>query len=441
MLKKIVREKNFLSFSGNFAFAAVGMVNFLLLTRSYSKTDFGDWVLFVTVVNFLNLFRFGLTRGALVRFGSGASDDERKDLLGASFTIGVLMIVIVAAVCLPSYYLWGNQISMKGYIWALQWYPLLAIVNLSWNNALSYLQVKERFGTILLIRLLNVGSFTIVLLLSMFWFSWTIETILLFYILTNVLSSIVTIVGRWDGLLYMFRSKKKQIVEIFNFGKYSIGSLAGSNLLKSADTFIIGLSPVLGSAGIALYAIPLKLTEILEIPLRSFVATAFPKMSKASMDGNVKKLRSIFYEYSGTITVVFIPAIIINLIFADYFVWILGGKNYKESAELMGNVFRIFAIYGLFLPLDRLTGVALDSINRPKLNFYKVLIMAAANIIGDFIAVFYFESLIAVSVVTLIFTLIGLYFGLYYFNKEIPIRLLDIFKHGITFIKNIKQKL
>jgi O-antigen/teichoic acid export membrane protein len=52
-----------------------------------------------------------------------------------------------------------------------------------------------------------------------------------------------------------------------------------TNLLRSADTLIISLSPM-GSAAVALYSIPLKLTELQQIPLRSFVATAFPKMSK-----------------------------------------------------------------------------------------------------------------------------------------------------------------
>ena len=74
--------------------------------------------------------------------------------------------------------------------------------------------------------------------------------------------------------------KKETTKELIDFGKYSMGTLIGSSLLKSADTFIIGLSPVLGSAGIAMYAIPLKLTDLLGIPLRSFAMTAYPRMSK-----------------------------------------------------------------------------------------------------------------------------------------------------------------
>jgi hypothetical protein len=59
---------------------------------------------------------------------------------------------------------------------------------------------------------------------------------------------------------------------------------------------IISLSP-LGSAAVALY-IPLKLTELQQIPLRSFVATAFPKMSKASLHNQIDEVKNLFYTYS-----------------------------------------------------------------------------------------------------------------------------------------------
>jgi O-antigen/teichoic acid export membrane protein len=54
-----------------------------------------------------------------------------------------------------------------------------------------------------------------------------------------------------------------------------------------------------------LYSIPLKLTELQQIPLRSFVATAFPKMSKASLHNQIDEVKAysipiqgvIFYRY------------------------------------------------------------------------------------------------------------------------------------------------
>jgi Na+-driven multidrug efflux pump len=105
----------------------------------------------------------------------------------------------------------------------------------------------------------------------------------------------------------------------------------------------------------------------------------------------------------------------------------LGGSEYKESLPMMATVFRIFAIYSILLPIDRFTGVALDSINKPRFNFNKVMIMAGANIVGDFIAVFAFQSIEAVAIVTVLFTLIGIVLGYYYLNREVTLSLKSLF--------------
>jgi O-antigen/teichoic acid export membrane protein len=170
----------------------------------------------------------------------------------------------------------------------------------------------------------------------------------------------------------------------------------------------------------------------MEIPLRSFMATAFPKMSKASSMSKNEEVRNIFYTYSGALTLLFIPVALVCIVFAKYFILILGGAQYIES-NVPIILFQIFAIYGLFLPIDRFTGVALDSINRPKKNFYKVVVMVVLNIIGDLIALYIFKSLIMVAVVTILFTIVGQMVGFHFLNKEIEVRYFNIFKHGYQF--------
>lgn len=53
-----------------------------------------------------------------------------------------------------------------------------------------------------------------------------------------------------------------------------MGTMVGANLLRSSDTFLIGA--FLGGEAVAIFNIPLKLFELVEIPLRSFAATALP---------------------------------------------------------------------------------------------------------------------------------------------------------------------
>ena len=368
----IVREKNMLSLITSLITAFIGLANFMILTRSLDKESFGHWVLFITLVTFIDMLRFGLTDNALIRFASTDDRDKREEYLGASYKIGMFAIAATTILLWGSYaviMLTGAEIG-KGYRLFLAWYPLLSLLNLSWNNSVSYFQARQDFNRVLNIRLFSLIPFIVFLGVNYLYLSLGIDTILVVFLISNLLPSLFVFYKRWDGLSYVAKASKEAVNEMLNFGKYSMGTLVGTSLLKSADTIIIGMSAVLGPIGVALYAIPLKLTDLLSIPLRSFSITAYPKMSLKSNAGDIEGLKKVFYTYSGAVTLLFIPISMACFIFAKQLVLILGGGEYIDSLPLLVTVFRIFVIYSVLLPLDRFTGVALDSINRPRFNFY-----------------------------------------------------------------------
>lgn len=446
IITKLFNDKNFQSLSGNIIFAAFGFISFVILTRTFEKAVFGEWVLYVTAAVFIEMLRFGLTKTAMVRFLSGADEQEERKLKGSNYIIGLSITTIIAIVLILVNLLFKEHIENSGYILFFQWYPLLAFINLPYNNAITILQASQRFDKILIIKSFNIGAFVLYLTLNFFIFKMGILSVVIAHLIVNFISSLIAIFLGWDGSGHILRFTRFHIRKIIDFGKYATGTLIGSNLLKSADTFIIGLSPFLGPAGVAMYSVPLKLTELLDIPLRSFVATAFPKMSKAAIESKWDEVKHIFYTYSGSMTYLFIVIAIVGFIFAEPLVTILGGSEYAETA----NIFRIFCIYGLFLPIDKFTGVTLDSLNKPSKNLRKVIFMTTANIIGDVIAVFVMirlfpeitdiQILIMVAVVTIIMTIIGQIAGFYYVTKNVPVKYLHIFKYGIFFFtKELKD--
>jgi len=460
---KLFNNNNFLSLANNGLVAVFGFLSFIMLVRMLPQDIFGEWILFITLGNFVDMLRFGITRTAIIRFLSGAAHDESKKLIGSNNLINLISTLLLAFLTLAIYLFFKDSIDESGFSMFFIWYPLLSFLNLPFNNAQSIQQARMRFDIMLWLRMINVGSFMLFLAVNMF-FKYDIQTIIWAYLLTNLASSIVASLLNWDGIKYSFNATKAANKILLDFGKYTTGTLIGSNLLKSSDTFIIGISPFLGTTGVALYSIPLKLTEIIEIPLRSFTATAFPGMSKASIENKPDLVKKIFYTNSGGMTFIMFPLMLLSFIFAEEIVLILGGKDYVSTA----NIFRIFCVYGLFLPIDRFIGVALDSINKPRQNFFKVIYMTLSNIIGDLLVVFglffifigvpfftYFSAtqneltvLIAqenmysiiktlewVAIVTILFTLIGILVGYYYLHKELNLHIRDIFKGGKDFLK------
>lgn len=443
-LKNIVREDNFLSLTGNVVIAVFGIGGFAILARSLPLDIFGQWVLFIAAGSFVEMFRFGVTNTGLIRFLSGADEISRIKLIGSNALIGLSVTVIIAVILILCNSIFYTQIQNSGYHLFFTWYPILAFLNLPWNNALVVLQADMKYGNILVLKAINSGTFFIVLTVNYMFFNMTLTELIWALLLINATTSLYSIIAGWDGFKYIRKACSKTNRTLLDFGKYTTFTLIGTNLLRNADTLIISLSP-LGTAAVALYSIPLKLTELQQIPLRSFVATAFPKMSKASVNKKIADVRQLFYTYAGALTFLFIFISLVTFIFADFFVLLLAGNQYLYTDPATGinvvDIVRVFSIYGLLLPIDRMTGIGLDSINKPNINALKVLFMVVANIVGDLIAIFIFKSLILVAVSSIIFTIIGIWLGMYFLNKELVLYYSEIFKSGIIFYKSIFKKL
>jgi len=442
-IKKVIRGDNFLSLAANLSTSVMGLISFVILIRIMTLDDFGKWVLFTTPASLIDMLRMGLTREATVRFISSIDNTGKKYFLGSSWFIGLVSILIISVILYSLVLIFPKTISNYGYDIFFYWYPIFALVNMPWNYAWSILQSELNFGKIFLIRFFNLGSFLLILFIALITLKKIdVTSVVIIYISTNIFTSAYCIIKKWTGLRNIRYISKDKINQILTFGKYSMASSIGSSLLKSADNFIISFSAYCGTIGVALYAIPLKYIELLEIPLRSFTATAFPKLSKASIENNKDEFKKIFYTYTGSITVIFIFFSLLALILNKYFILLLGGEQYRDSLNGLSYVMIAVIIYGLLLPVDRFTGVALSSLNRPKKNFYKIIYMAVANIIGDIIAVFVIHELFpSLSVVTLlffvgiasiVFTLIGLLIGFKYLREEIDVSYRSVFLYGFN---------
>jgi len=444
VLHKITREANFLSLAANLSIAFFGFAGFALIARSYSVDLFGQWVLYVSSAAFIEMFRFGITNTAIIRYLSGVDENERYNYVGSNGLIGSVATVGVVIVLWVCYLAFPGPIQRSGYELFFIWYPLLAMINLPLNTALVIMQADQKFGKLLMIKSINSGGFFIIVLINYLFFSMSLTQLVWSQLGINVLTSAICLWNGWDGLRHIRKATKKTNRTLLDFGKYTTFTLIGTNLLRSADTLIISLSPM-GTSAVALYSIPLKLTELQQIPLRSFVATAFPKMSKASVHGKIEEVKSLFYTYSGAMFYLFIVASLITFIFADFFVMLLGGRQYLATDPISGAnavlIMRIFSLYGLLLPIDRMTGVGLDSINKPDKNFLKVLFMVIANVVGDLVAVFVFKSLELVAVGSIIFTILGVWIGYYYLNNQLSLEFKRIFTSGVNFFTELSEKI
>ena len=290
----------------------------------------------------------------------------------------------------------------------------------------------------MILRVLNQGSFLVFVLILIFFHNVNLTTVLIVNFSCNIIVSATCILAGWAKMRSFTKRSKECIKEIFHFGKYSVGTTISSNLLRSSDSFIIMF--VLGPAGpaaLAMYNIPLRLMEVIEIPLRSFLATGMPSMSEAFNRNRKDEVALIMQKYAGMLTLVLIPISIGGILFADLAIHIVGGEKYLGTYAV--SVFRIFMSFAWLFPVDRFLGVTLDIIHKPKINFFKVLVMLSTNVLFDFIGIYLFGNINGIAIATLFNFLAGVMFGYYWLSKYLSISMTGIFQTGYQELKTTIQ--
>ncbi len=429
---------------GNVATSFFGIAGFAFLAHHYPPVVLGQWVLYISSAALIDMFRFGITNTGVIRHLAGADEKEGVRIIGSFVLIESIVTIILAVIVYSCWLLFPSPLEHSGYGLFFAWYPLMMLVAFPLDTTLVILQAKYRFDKVLKINFIFSTGFFVMVVAGVLFLKLELTHLVLMFLGANLVASVLCMMAGWDGIRYITRATAANTRVLLNFGKYNTFTLIGTNLLRGADTLIISLSPM-GAAAVALYSIPLKLTEIQQIPLRSFTATAFPKMSKASIQGRVADLRELFYTYAGAMTYLFALISLLVFVFADYLILLLGGPAYLGTDPATGanaaNILRVFCLYGLLLPVERMTGIGLNSVNKPDLNFLKVALMVLANVIGDLAAVFIFRSLLAVAVASVVFTLLGAWLGFFLLDRQIRLNWKRIFSAGIEFYRSLFQRI
>ncbi len=433
-----LNNKHFLSLAGNGSMAILAMITVAILYRSLTPNEIGSWVFFQSVFVLLDTFRTGFLQTAVIRFYAGTEPDRAKNVLGSVWYLGLMITVVLLVLNLVLYFLM-QFLNIHVFDPTLHWFGVTFVFTLPWVIAAWIQQADQRFDRLLWLRLTNQGLFLVIIVVLIALGKVSLFAVFVINVLVGLVCSIITLLAGWSKLNTFFHYTKETVASIFHYGKYTVGTTISTNLLRSSDSFIIMF--VLGPAGpaaLALYSIPMRLMEIIEIPLRSFLATGMPAMSEAFNQNRKEDVAYIMQKYAGMLTLCLIPVSLVAIALADVAVGLLGGSQYVGTASV--TVYRIFMSFAMFYPIDRFIGVTLDIIHQPRINFYKVLVMLATNIVFDFIGVYY-GNVSGVALATLFTFLSGVFFGYYWLRKYLDFSILGIFQVGYKEIMAVYQSL
>lgn len=420
-----LRNKHFLALTGNLVISAFSILMMSLLYRALSKTDIGTWFFFMSFLALADALRNGFLSTSTVKFYAGTDIETGKTVLGSIWYLN--LVLTLGFVCLNGIvWLFVSHLQNQQMVLVVKWLGITFLSSMPFSFTYWVLTAEEDYEKILWLRLVNSGSMVIIIVTLMILKKMTLENMLILNVATNLLTDLVSYAWRLTHFYTIFKHSRAVILKIFHFGKYSLASNISSNLLRNTDTFIITF--LLGPAALAIYNLPQRLMEIIELPLRSFVGTGMSSMAAAMNNNKKEEVLFIFKKYAGMLTFAFIPLALGGILFADLIVYILGGAKYQGTEA--ANIFRIFLVFSILYPIDRFNGVTLDIIHKPQVNFQKVLIMLTFSVVGDFLGVTIFKNMYGIAIVTPIVLFSGLIFGYYSLNKHLPYTFKEIFVMG-----------
>ncbi|WP_298712190.1 lipopolysaccharide biosynthesis protein [Chitinophaga sp.] len=427
------RNKQFQSLLGNVVSAVFNVLSFAILVRLLSLDDFGIWVIFTTTYNILDQVRTGLLQSGLIKFYSGAEAQAAKTVAGAAWHVALLLTAAYIVLSLAGAFVATPWLDAN-WRFFIPWLGILTLLSLPMNFATWVLQAENRFHQIVYIRIAQNGSFLV--LVGILWLTGqvTLPNVLYAYAASMAVSSLYCLARRWTGIRNIVFRTRQQAMELYRYGRLIIGSILSSSLINYTNNMVI--LTMLGSAKVALFSIPQKFMEVIEILLRSFVATAQPTISAAANRNDPKAVAIAFCRYTGTVTILIIPCIVGMLLFTEPLIILLADKEYLEAR----HVVRITLLTAILWPLDRFNGVTLDMINLPQVNFFKNMLKLVLNALFAVVLTWIFPDIISVAIAGFLHIVFAVGYGYHIMKKHTAVNFADIWKYGWAEFRQLVNK-
>ena len=340
--------------------------------------------------------------------------------LGAKISAFTLLIPLL-------YFLFGLNETYPAYTLIAYAFVPLSFINLIPSVATWFCQAKQGFKQMLYVRAASQLSFLVFVFAGLF-FEYSLNIVFLGYVGSWFVATLYVLGARLVKLSWIFNNEKAYRVKLLGYGKFTMTTLLGSNLLKNSDTYLI--MGFLGEVSVARYNVPDRILGFIDMPIRAFTTADFPRFVGLVNQKLKAELQEAFNKGLGLAIVVVWPIALFVFIGAEELVTYIAGVDYRNSSLIL----RIFAIYGFLLPLDRYTGIMIDALGFPKMNMLKVISMLVLNVTLDAVVLslgYPIESVAAVSVATYS---LGVIFGFIVIRKHVKFEIIKSISIGVKLL-------
>jgi O-antigen/teichoic acid export membrane protein len=189
---------------------------------------------------------------------------------------------------------------------------------------------------------------------------------------------------------------------------------------------------ILPASSVAIFNAANRVNNLINIPVASAAAIVFPQSARNSTKHGEESPKLLYEKSVGILLALFLPALSTIFIFAEVIIIIIAGTEYIEAVSIL----KVIVITSLFYPFVRQFGTIMDSIGKPKINFYLLLIVSLMNIASNYIFITIYGAigaalgtLLTMSIFTLLTQII--------LKRTIGVRFNSILVYVITSYKEL----
>jgi lipopolysaccharide exporter len=405
----------------------------IILWRVLDKEACSVWVLYMTITAFIEVGRTGLLQNGLMTFLNQTPQYEHAKINKASLFLNLsLSVVVVIGLLLGSGWL-GDVFKSSELAILLSIYAVTTFV-LSGLYQFNFIQQANM-------------DFK-----GLFWSSFVKNGALFFYVLYVKLSNgafsltnlaFVQLLAAIPATLVAYGFAKKYfslkaaldwewVKKLLHYGKYTFGTNLSTMAYKNVDKMMLG-KLLLNT--LSTYDLSIKVNNLAEVPTTTLAAILFPQSARRTNTEGEAGAKYLYEKSVGVLMALIVPVVLFILLFADVIVYIIGSEKYASSAPIL----RLTIFYGIFMAFATQFGTILDSVGKPKLNFYITTLGAVVNLTFNYIFITKFGlygaaygSLIAMTTMFIIMQ-IALY-------RLFNVQILNTFQYMFAFYKDMWQK-
>ncbi len=405
----------------------------VLLWRMLGKDVCSVWVIYLTIISVVEVSRTGLLQNALMTFLNTTPKEEHSAINTASMLLNVVLSLLIAGLLLFTCSFIADSYEQPILIQLLSIYAITTVI-LSAVYQFNFIQQAYMdFKGLFWSTFVRTGAlFFFILYLKL-----TNKTVELSELAcVQLLAAIpAALVGYWFARKYFVLSSKLDLgwlKKLFKYGKYTFGTNVATMAFKTVDKLILG-KLLLGS--LSTYDLSTKINTLADVPTTTLAAVLFPQSARRHHEDGKTSAKFLYEKSVGVLLSLIIPVVIFILLFADIIVTVIGGKSYADAAHIL----RLTIFYGVFMAFGVQFGTVIDSIGKPKLNFYTTAAGACVNLVCNYFFITWFGlygaaygTLMALTIMFIVMQTI--------LHRVLNVQIGQVFKYAFSFYGEMYHK-